>query len=66
MVTGTLKNFGRKEIQEVIEKNGGKATGSVSKKTDLLIAGEAAGSKLTKARELGIRVINEEEFMAML
>jgi len=66
VVTGTLKNFGRKEIQEVIEKNGGKATGSVSKKTDLLIAGEAAGSKLTKARELGIRVISEEEFTALL
>jgi len=66
VVTGTLKNFGRKEIQEVIEKNGGKATGSVSKNTDLLIAGEAAGSKLTKAQELGIRVISEEEFMAML
>ncbi|MBQ9549172.1 MAG: NAD-dependent DNA ligase LigA [Lachnospiraceae bacterium] len=66
VVTGTLKNYGRKEIQEVIEKNGGKATGSVSKKTDLLIAGEAAGSKLTKARELGIRVISEEEFTALL
>ena len=66
VVTGTLKNFGRKEIQEVIEKNGGKATGSVSKKTDLLIAGEAAGSKLTKAKELGVKVITEEEFMEML
>ncbi len=66
VVTGTLNNFGRKEIQEVIEKNGGKATGSVSKKTDLLIAGEAAGSKLDKAKALGIRVISEEEFMEML
>ena len=66
VVTGTLKNYGRKEIQEVIEKNGGKATGSVSKKTDLLIAGEAAGSKLTKAQELGIKVVSEEEFIAML
>lgn len=66
VVTGTLKNYGRKEIQEVIEKNGGKATGSVSKKTDLLIAGEAAGSKLAKAQELGIRVISEEEFTDMI
>ncbi len=66
VVTGTLNSFGRKEIQEVIEKNGGKATGSVSRKTDLLIAGEAAGSKLSKAQELGIKVISEEEFIRML
>lgn len=66
VVTGTLKNYGRKEIQEVIERNGGKATGSVSKKTDLLIAGEAAGSKLAKAQELGIKVVSEDEFIAML
>jgi len=66
VVTGTLSNFGRKEISEVIEKNGGKVTGSVSKKTDLVLAGEAAGSKLTKANELGIKVITEAEFMEMI
>lgn len=66
VVTGTLPNYGRKEIGELIESNGGKNTGSVSKKTDYLIAGEAAGSKLTKAQQLGIPVLSEEEFLKML
>ena len=66
VVTGTLPTLGRKEAEELIVKNGGKASGSVSKKTSLVLAGEAAGSKLTKANELGIRVINEEEFLEML
>ncbi len=60
VVTGTLPTLGRKEAAELIEKNGGKATGSVSKKTSYLVAGEAAGSKLTKAQALGIPVIDED------
>ena len=66
VVTGTLEHFGRKEIEELIEKNGGKVTGSVSKKTSLLIAGESAGSKLTKAQSLGIKIVSEAEFLEML
>lgn len=66
VVTGTLPTLGRKEAQELIEKYGGKAAGSVSKKTDYVLAGEAAGSKLTKAQELGIPVLNEDEFKNLL
>ena len=66
VVTGTLPSLGRKEAQELIEKYGGKASGSVSKKTDYVLAGEAAGSKLTKAQELGIPVLSEEEFKKLL
>jgi len=66
VVTGTLPSLGRKEAQGLIEKYGGKAAGSVSKKTDYVLAGEAAGSKLTKAQELGIPVLSEEEFKALL
>ncbi len=66
VVTGTLPSLGRKEITELIEKNGGKCTGSVSKKTSLLVAGEEAGSKLTKAKELGIRIIDEQEFLELI
>lgn len=62
VVTGTLPTYSRKEIQDLIVSLGGKAAGSVSKKTDLVIAGEEAGSKLQKARELGIEVIDEAEF----
>jgi DNA ligase (NAD+) len=62
VVTGTLKKHGREEIEERIKSYGGKATGSVSSKTDYVIAGEAAGSKLDKAKELGVPVITEEEF----
>ena len=66
VVTGTLPTLGRKEAEELIVKNGGKASGSVSKKTSFVLAGEAAGSKLTKANELGITVIDEAEFMEMI
>ncbi len=62
VVTGTLTRWGRKEIEELIERLGGKSSGSVSKKTSLLLAGEAAGSKLDKARDLGVPVLSEEEF----
>ncbi|MCD8149753.1 MAG: NAD-dependent DNA ligase LigA [Clostridiales bacterium] len=63
VVTGTLEHFGRKEITAFIEENGGKCTGSVSKKTSFLVAGENAGSKLDKARSLGVPVISEKELM---
>lgn len=66
VLTGTLPNLTRGEASEIIKKNGGKASGSVSKKTTYVLAGEDAGSKLTKANELGIPVISEEEFMEML
>lgn len=66
VVTGTLPTLGRKEAQALIEQYGGKVSGSVSKKTDYLLAGEAAGSKLTKAQELGVTVISEEELKTML
>jgi DNA ligase (NAD+) len=66
VVTGTLKNRSREEIEERIKSFGGKATGSVSSKTDYVLAGEAAGSKLDKAKELGIKIITEEEFEKMV
>lgn len=62
VVTGTLVKYGREEIERRLRDLGAKASGSVSKKTDYLLAGEKAGSKLEKARELGVRIINEEEF----
>lgn len=66
VVTGTLPTLGRKEAAELIERYGGKVSGSVSKKTDYVLAGENAGSKLTKAQELGIPVVSEEELHEML
>lgn len=66
VLTGTLSKYGRREAQEIIEKFGGKASGSVSKKTSVVLAGEDAGSKLRKATELGIKVINEDEFEQMI
>lgn len=66
VVTGTLPSLERKEAVSLIEQQGGKVSGSVSKKTSMLLAGENAGSKLVKAQELGIRVITEEEFLVML
>lgn len=66
VITGTLPSMGRKEAAALIEKNGGKVSGSVSKKTSIVLAGEEAGSKLDKANDLGIRVIDEEELKAML
>lgn len=66
VATGTLQHFSRSEIEEKLTALGAKAAGSVSKKTDYVLAGENAGSKLQKARELGVRVLSEEEFLAML
>lgn len=66
VITGTLPTMGRKEAQELIEKNGGKVSGSVSKKTSYLLAGEEAGSKLAKAQSLGVEVLSEEEFIKLL
>lgn len=66
VVTGTLKNFKRNEIETLIKELGGKAVGSVSKKTDFVLAGEEAGSKLDKAKELGVRVISEDEFLHLI
>ena len=66
VVTGKLVRFKRDEIEQLIKDHGGHATGSVSKKTDYVIAGEDAGSKLQKARELGVPVLSEDEFLAML
>ncbi|MFN2304603.1 MAG: NAD-dependent DNA ligase LigA, partial [Anaerolineales bacterium] len=66
VVTGTLINFTRTEITAFIELHGGKVTGSVSKNTDYLVAGENAGSKLSKAQSLGVTVLSEEELSAMV
>ena len=66
VLTGTLPTLSRSEAEALIVKNGGKAAGSVSKKTAYVVAGEAAGSKLTKAQELGIPVISEEELLRMV
>jgi DNA ligase (NAD+) len=63
VVTGTLEKFGRQEIEEMILKLGGRASGSVSKKTSFVVAGENAGSKLDKAKELGVTVLSEAEFL---
>lgn len=63
VLTGTLAQVTRKEAQQMVEARGGKVSGSVSKKTDLVVAGEAAGSKLIKANELGIQVIDEATFL---
>jgi DNA ligase (NAD+) len=62
VVTGTLRQYQREEIEALIKSLGGKVSGSVSKKTDFVVAGEEAGSKLDKARELGVKVLSEEEF----
>lgn len=66
VLTGTLTKYTRSEASRIIENYGGKASSSVSKKTDYVLAGEAAGSKLTKATELGIKIINEDEFAEMI
>ena len=66
VVTGTLPSLDRKEAVELIEKNGGKCVGSVSKKTDYLVAGENAGSKLDKATTLNIKIISEEDLLNLI
>ncbi len=66
VITGTLENYGRSELKDLLTNRGAKVTGSVSKKTDLLIAGEAAGSKLKKAEELGIEIWDEPRLMSEL
>lgn len=66
VLTGTLETMGRSEASEIIQSLGGKASGSVSKKTSYVIAGANAGSKLTKAESLGIKIITEQEFLAMV
>jgi DNA ligase (NAD+) len=66
VLTGTLPTYGRSEASEIIESFGGKTSGSVSKKTSYVLAGEEAGSKLDKAVELGVKVIDEDEFRGMI
>ena len=66
VLTGTLPTMSRDEASALIKQNGGKVVGSVSKKTDMVLAGEAAGSKLTKAQALGIRIISEEDLLRMI
>ncbi len=66
VVTGTLEHFSRQEIEQAIKQAGGKATSSVSKNTDFVLAGENPGSKIDKARKLGVKVIGEDEFLKIL
>ncbi|SHG71860.1 DNA ligase (NAD+) [Thermosyntropha lipolytica DSM 11003] len=66
VITGTLSRMSRKEAEELVEKAGGKASGSVSRKTDLVVVGENPGSKYQKARELNVRIVDEEEFLQIL
>lgn len=66
MLTGALQRFTREEATEKIERFGGKAASSVSRKTSYVVAGENAGGKLKKAAELGIPVLGEEEFLKLL
>jgi len=73
VVTGTLENYSRKEIKDLLEKLGAKVSSSVSRKTDYVIAGESAGSKLKKAEEIiesgvetNLKILSEEEFINML
>ncbi|MDD5134053.1 MAG: NAD-dependent DNA ligase LigA [Phycisphaerae bacterium] len=66
VVTGTLENFSRADIEKAIKQNGGKVSSSVSKKTDFVLAGADAGSKLDKAQQLGVKVINEKQFLEMI
>ena len=66
VLTGTLPTLSRDEASALIKAQGGKVSGSVSKKTDFVVAGEAAGSKLTKANELGVTVIDEATLLEML
>jgi DNA ligase (NAD+) len=62
----TLEKYSREQIESLIEQHGGRAASSVSKKTDYLVAGEKAGSKLDKARQLGVPILSEAEFEALI
>ena len=66
VLTGSLERFTRKEAEDIIEKFGGKTSGSVSKKTNYVLAGEEAGSKLTKAQNLGVTILTEEQFQELI
>jgi DNA ligase (NAD+) len=66
VVTGELENFTRQQVEQEIKQAGGKPSSSVSKKTDFVLAGKNAGSKLDKALKLGVKVISEQEFLKML
>ncbi len=66
VITGTLESMGRQEAQDLIKQLGGQATGSVSKKTDLVVYGDSPGSKLEKARQLGVKTIGEKEFLKLI
>jgi DNA ligase (NAD+) len=66
VLTGSLEKYTRKQAQDIIEKFGGRVSSSVSSKTDYVLAGKDPGSKLEKAKELGIKIIDEEEFERML
>ena len=66
VVTGALQKYSRDEINALVERLGGRAAGSVSKKTDFVVAGEEAGSKLEKAQKLGVKVLTEAEFDALI
>ena len=66
VLTGSLTNYGRREATDLLESLGAHVSGSVSKATDFVIYGEAAGSKLTKAQNLGVKTITEEEFVKIL
>ena len=66
VLTGTLPTLTRAQAEEIIRRNGGKASGSVSKKTSVVLAGESAGSKLEKAQKLGVRIMDEAEFLSLV
>jgi len=66
VLTGKLENFSRDEAAKLIEERGGRVSSSVSKKTDYIVAGEDAGSKLTKAKSLDVKVLSEDDFKKMI
>jgi len=66
VVTGTLPNLSRDEVKELIQQNGGKVTDSISKKTSYLVVGENPGSKLEKARELGVKILDEPGLLGLI